>query len=66
MKGMARKGLAAAVGAAFVKLCLDCGVEPAWDCFDYNEPSVRLAARLGFVNKYDYLFYSFNRPIDAA
>lgn len=55
-------GLATAVGREFVQLCLGQGVEPTWDCFDYNEASMRLAVSLGFEEERHYDFFSFNRP----
>lgn len=52
------RGFARAVGARFVRDCINSGVVPNWDCFDYNEPSRRLAERLGFVERTRYPFYS--------
>lgn len=59
------QGLASAVAAEFIRLCLTCGVEPAWDCFENNAASVRLAQKLGFIEQRDYSFFSFNRPSPA-
>ena len=37
------------VVAAFIQRCLDAGVEPLWDCFTNNLPSMRTATASGFV-----------------
>lgn len=47
------------VGHAFVALCLANGILPTWDCFGGNQPSMRLAASLGFEPAHSYPLYSF-------
>jgi len=59
-------GLGTLAGQAFVRRCADEGVVPAWDCFTYNEGSVKLAGKLGFVPDALYAFYSFNIPVALA
>lgn len=54
------RGLARCAAAAFIQTCLRRNVTPNWDCFDYNEPSIRLATSLGFVEVRRYPFYSIN------
>jgi len=44
-----RQGLAAAAALAFIASCRERGFIPAWSCAATNEPSVRLARSLGFV-----------------
>lgn len=53
-------GLGEGVAVAFLVHCLQGGIRPNWDCFDYNEPSLRLARRLGFKAERRYPFYSVN------
>ncbi|HEV3473274.1 MAG TPA: GNAT family N-acetyltransferase [Actinomycetota bacterium] len=53
------RGLAGLVVERFARRCLERGLVPTWDCFDYNEPSLRLARRLGFEERARYPFYSF-------
>jgi GNAT superfamily N-acetyltransferase len=43
-----RQGLAQLVGQAFIRRCEELGLVPAWTCASTNEPSDRLARRLGF------------------
>ncbi len=43
-----QQGLATVCGAAFISYCLDHDLEPVWECWDNNLPSIRLAAKLGF------------------
>lgn len=53
-----RKGYALWCAAALVKECQRRGLQPNWECFWDNEPSARLAARLGFRALPDYpVFY---------
>ena len=59
-------GLGTLAGPAFVRRCMAEGVVPAWDCFTYNEGSVKLAGKLGFVPDARYAFYSFNIPVALA
>ncbi|MCG8443810.1 MAG: GNAT family N-acetyltransferase [Caulobacterales bacterium] len=54
------RGLARRACAAFIAACRERGVAPTWDCFDYNEPSVRLAASLGSEEVRRYPFTTFN------
>jgi RimJ/RimL family protein N-acetyltransferase len=52
-----RRGLAVAAGEAFIAECSRRGLVPAWTCASRNEPSVRSAARLGFVQFRDVACY---------
>lgn len=54
------RGLARAVTAQFVSRCLERGLAPSWDCFDYNEASLRLALGVGFEEDSRYPLYSVN------
>ncbi len=49
-----RKGLAAQVSVAYINACLERGLQPDWECWWDNKPSVSLATRLGFQHQYDY------------
>ena len=57
------QGLGTIVAQEFNRLCLQNGISPTWDCFDYNTGSMKLAERLGFVEVRRYPFYSFNIPL---
>jgi GNAT superfamily N-acetyltransferase len=59
------RGLARLVTQQFIKECLRRGLQPTWDCFEYNLGSMRLAQSLGFAEMYRYPFYSFNLPLSA-
>jgi RimJ/RimL family protein N-acetyltransferase len=54
------RGLARLACEAFMGRCLDSGLTPNWDCFADNEPSIRLARTLGFVERARYPFHTFN------
>lgn len=56
-------GYARLVGDRFVDECVSRELEPTWDCFTANEPSMRLAQHLGFERRHAYDMYSFNLPI---
>ncbi len=55
------KRLATVVSQKFIQESLRRNVAPTWDCFIANEPSVRLAQRLGFKEMRRYQFVTFNR-----
>jgi RimJ/RimL family protein N-acetyltransferase len=59
-------GLGTLAAQQFVRDCLARGITPAWDCFTYNQGSMRLAERLGFVPRTTYDFYTFNIPVAPA
>ncbi|RPJ43622.1 MAG: GNAT family N-acetyltransferase [Chloroflexi bacterium] len=44
----AHRELAYLTARAFMDACLSCGLRPVWGCWPENEPSVRLARKLGF------------------
>jgi GNAT superfamily N-acetyltransferase len=44
-----RRGLARLAASAFIEACLERNLHPVWGCWPENEPSVRLAQKLGFV-----------------
>ena len=56
-------GYAQMVGERFIDECRDRDLEPTWDCFLANEPSMRLAKHLGFEQRQAYDMYSFNLPL---
>jgi hypothetical protein len=49
-----RQGWGAVVAAAFIQDCLAAGRHPNWECWWENEPSVKLAERLGYIMVQDY------------
>jgi RimJ/RimL family protein N-acetyltransferase len=49
-----RQGWATVTAACFITECLTRGRTPNWECFWENEPSVKLAQKLGFVMVEDY------------
>jgi len=55
------KLLAHIVSQRFIREILRRGIEPTWDCFAANEPSVRLAQHLDFKENRRYSFVTFNR-----
>jgi RimJ/RimL family protein N-acetyltransferase len=56
-------GLATVVAEQFIGDCLRKKVYPTWDCFSYNEGSMRLAEKLGFMREFGYTLFSFNIPV---
>lgn len=44
-----KQGLAYLAASAFIAVCKERGLRPVWGCWPENEPSVRLAQKLGFV-----------------
>jgi GNAT superfamily N-acetyltransferase len=44
-----RRGFAYLSAAAFIAACRERGLHPIWGCWPENEPSVKLAQKLGFV-----------------
>jgi predicted GNAT family acetyltransferase len=52
-----RRGFATLVTSAFISQCLRDGVEPMWECWADNAPSVELAKKLGFERVRDYPVY---------
>jgi GNAT superfamily N-acetyltransferase len=61
-EGYRRKGLATAVCCAYIDLCLQKGITPEWGCEANNEPSERLAYKLGFTNKHETPFLYVHTP----
>jgi RimJ/RimL family protein N-acetyltransferase len=59
-------GLGSMAARQFVRECVRRGITPAWDCFTYNQGSMKLAEKLGFVPLTTYNFYTFNIPVAAA
>ena len=57
-----RQGLATAVCCAYIDLCLQSGICPEWGCEANNEPSARLACKLGFTNKHETPFLYIHTP----
>jgi GNAT superfamily N-acetyltransferase len=56
-----RKGLATALCCAYIDHCLETGIYPEWGCGD-NEPSERLAYKLGYTTKHDLTMYYVHTP----
>jgi GNAT superfamily N-acetyltransferase len=52
-----RRGLAVITTAALIEACVQRGQLPNWECFWENEPSTRLAGKLGFTALPDYAVY---------
>jgi len=52
------KGFAKIVTEAFIETSIDKGIEPNWDCFEENIPSLKTAQSLGFVKLQEYWFLS--------
>jgi len=63
--GHQRQGLGTLVARAALAECARRGLEPHWDCWATNAPSVALARKLGFelVSEYSVLFGWWN-PVD--
>jgi len=57
------RGLASVVTREFIKRCMNRGIVPTWDCFEYNAGSIKLARKLGFLEVVRYPFYTFNIPL---
>ncbi len=49
-----RRGLAVLTAGAFIEECLVRSLQPNWECFWENEPSIALAGKLGFKAESDY------------
>ena len=49
-----RRGIATVVTGEFVRHALASGVNPHWDCWASNTPSVRVAEKMGFADMHDY------------
>jgi len=52
-----RRGFAILTAAAFIDACLKRGLQPNWECFRDNVPSLRLAENLGFKAQGDFPVY---------
>ena len=48
------RGIATVVAGEFVRHALASGVNPHWDCWASNTPSVRVAEKVGFADMHDY------------
>lgn len=44
----------------FVNECIENNITPYWDCMEINKPSVSVAENVGFVNKFNYFWYSIS------
>ncbi len=51
------RGLATATASAFVAHCALGGIQPHWDCWATNAPSVRVAMNVGFERVEEYEVY---------
>jgi RimJ/RimL family protein N-acetyltransferase len=52
-----QQGWGTVVASAFISECLRRGRQPNWECFWDNEPSTKLAEKLGFRMQEDYPVY---------
>lgn len=59
-------GLATVTTRQFIQRCMGRDLKPTWDCFTYNDGSMKLASKLGFVELRRYAFYSFNVPLSLS
>jgi hypothetical protein len=58
------RGLAKAVSAEFIRMCLGKNQLPGWDCFTNNIGSMRLNQVLGFIPvDSPYKFFTYNRSM---
>lgn len=57
------KGLATLAVRRFCAECARRDLIPAWDCFEANAGSLRLAQTTGFTELFRYPFLTFNTPI---
>ncbi|MTI47384.1 MAG: GNAT family N-acetyltransferase [Firmicutes bacterium] len=57
------KGLATAVVISFIEECLSRGIKPNWSCWPFKEASLKLAKKLGFVEKKDVVAHYWSRNI---
>ena len=49
-----RQGWGAVVAAAFIQDCLEVNHHPNWECFWDNQPSMKLAEKIGYTMPQDY------------
>ncbi|MGE5597012.1 MAG: GNAT family N-acetyltransferase [Hyphomicrobiales bacterium] len=61
-----RRDLATAVALAFIADCKERGLIPAWTCASGNEPSARLARRLGFVEFREVTGFELDRDMQLV
>lgn len=54
IEGYQRRGIATVVAREFVRHALASGMNPHWDCWASNTPSVRVAEKAGFADRHDY------------
>lgn len=52
-----KRGFGTLTASAYIERCLQSGIEPVWQCWHDNAPSVGLAQKLGFVPEMDYPVY---------
>ena len=57
------RGLSTYLAFACVQECLDRGLEPIWQCWDDNLPSLAVARKVGFVVQRKYTVYKMILPI---
>jgi RimJ/RimL family protein N-acetyltransferase len=60
-----RRGFGLLTASAMIEACLMEGLEPHWECFSDNTPSVRLAERLGFEQVADIPIYYWEGAREA-
>ncbi|TMU87042.1 GNAT family N-acetyltransferase [Bacillus sp. BHET2] len=52
------KKLAQKVAHSFVQDCIENNLTPYWNCMEVNIPSNSVAEKIGFKNKFNYIWYS--------
>lgn len=60
------RGLGAVVCAQLIEACESIGFATYWNCDAGNEPSRRLAAKLGYVDPREYRLLRYERALPAA
>ncbi|MCR6480412.1 GNAT family N-acetyltransferase [Variovorax sp. ZS18.2.2] len=62
VEGHQRRGLGTLMARAFIEDCLQHGLDPNWDCWTDNQPSVALAEKLGFEPRVEVQTFHGVRP----
>ncbi len=56
------RGLSTNLASACVQECLGRGLEPIWQCWDDNLPSLSVARKVGFIVQQKYTVYKMHLP----
>lgn len=57
-----KRGLGLRMALGFIARCRERGLVPSWDCYSNNEPSMRLAKKIGCELSFSYAFYNIGSP----